>query len=104
MTGAIRSRTREFGLRSALGAGVGDLIYEAIRAELKPIAAGAAVGVVAALVVRLLLKTYFGRLSLLDPATCVAVGAACAAVSTCAAIWAAMRLRRFAPAEALRRA
>jgi putative ABC transport system permease protein len=96
------SRRREFGVRLALGATPGDLVWRGVGAGLMPVSIGATAGLlVAALVARLFVAVLPG-LSALDPLTYASVAllmVGCAAVAGLAAAW---RLRHIAPGDALR--
>jgi ABC-type antimicrobial peptide transport system permease subunit len=96
------SRQREFGVRLAFGATPRDLIWRGVTAALVPVSMGVAAGLaLAALVSRLFMSLLTG-LTTLDPFTYVAVATIMLCCAACAALCAAWRLRRMAPADALR--
>lgn len=99
---AAGQRTREFGIRMALGARAADVLWLVLGQGLKLALLGVAIGTAAAIgLTRLLTKLLFG-IQPTDPATMIAV----AVLLTCVAILAcwlpARRATRIAPTEALR--
>jgi putative ABC transport system permease protein len=99
---AAARRTREFGIRMALGARSGDVLRLVLGEGLKLTAAGLAIGIVAALALtRLLTKLLFG-VEPTDPLTIVAVAVLLACVATLACWLPAHRATRIHPTEALR--
>jgi predicted permease len=96
------SRQREFGIRVALGATPRNVVWRGVTAALVPVSIGVAAGLaVAAWVSRLFISLLTG-LATLDPFTYVAVATIMLGCAACAALGAAWRLRRVAPADALR--
>ena len=96
------SRRREFGVRVALGATPGDVVWRGARAALVPVGAGVVLGLVVAAIVARLFTSLLTGLSALDPLTFVSVGLVmlgCAALASFGAAW---RLRGVAPMDALR--
>ena len=96
------SRQREFGVRLALGASVGNLMRHALTVALVPVVVGVAAGLLCAGGISRLFKSLLTGLSALDALTYVTVAAlmlSCAALAALAAAW---RLRRLAPTEVLR--
>jgi putative ABC transport system permease protein len=99
---AASRRTREFGIRMALGARSGDVLRLVLRQGLKLTAAGVIIGIAAALgLTRLLTKLLFG-VDPADPLTIVSVTVLLACVATLACWLPARRATRIAPTEALR--
>jgi predicted permease len=96
------SRRREFGVRLALGATPGDLVWRGVAAGMMPVSIGALAGLVASAVVARLFLSLLPGLSAFDPLTFAGVAMlmiSCAAAAGLAAAW---RLRHVAPGEALR--
>jgi ABC-type antimicrobial peptide transport system permease subunit len=98
----VRGRTREIGIRTALGARTFDVLRMVIGEGMWPTLAGIAVGAVAALgSAKLLEKLVFG-VSATDPLTLAAVGGTLAAVALLASLIPAYRASRIDPLDALR--
>jgi len=98
----VRGRTREIGIRTALGARTVDLLRMVIGEGMGPTLAGIAIGAVAALgSARLLQKLVFG-ISATDPLTLVGVAGTLAAVALLASLIPAYRASRIDPLDALR--
>jgi len=98
----VRGRSREIGIRSALGARTVDVVRMVIIEGMTPAVAGIAVGVVAALLAgRLLEKLLFG-VSAHDPFTLFAVAGGLALVALAASIVPAWRASRVDPLIVLR--
>jgi putative ABC transport system permease protein len=99
---AVTRRRAEFAVRVALGASPSRVLREVFRRGLMPVAAGTAVGVVAALALaRLLAGLLFG----VEPSDPVSIGAAAALLllaGALAALFPALRAGRTDPAMALR--
>jgi putative ABC transport system permease protein len=92
-------RTREFGIRMALGARPGDVLRLVLGQGLKLAFAGVAIGTAAALVLtRLLTRLLFG-VEPTDPLTIIAVALLLAFVATIACWLPARRATRIAPTE-----
>jgi putative ABC transport system permease protein len=99
---AAARRTREFGIRMALGARSGDVLRLVLGEGLKLTAAGVAIGMGAALALtRLLTKLLFG-VEPTDPLTIAGVAVLLACVATLACWLPAHRATRIHPTEALR--
>jgi putative ABC transport system permease protein len=99
---SVSQRTREIGLRAALGATRGDVWWLVTRAALGTLAIGAALGLaIAAPALRPLGAVLF-RTELFDPALVTGVVATLAAVGVAAAALPAWRAARIDPATALR--
>jgi putative ABC transport system permease protein len=98
----VRGRTREIGIRTALGAGTFDVLRMVIGEGMWPTLVGIAVGAVGALgSAKLLEKLVFG-VSASDPLTLAAVGGTLAAVALLASLIPAYRASRIDPLDALR--
>jgi ABC-type antimicrobial peptide transport system permease subunit len=96
------SRRREFGVRLALGATPRDLVWRGVVAGLVPVSIGTAAGLVLAALVSRVFVALLPGLSAFAPLTYASVAAlmiGCAAAAGVAGAW---RLRRTAPADALR--
>jgi len=98
----VRGRSREIGIRAALGARRGDVVRLVVREGMAPTVAGIAAGAVAALGAgRLMEKLVFG-VSASDPLTLAAVSGALAFVALMASLIPAYRASRLDPSEVLR--
>lgn len=99
---AVSQRTREFGIRMALGAHSNDVLRLVIAGGFKIVAIGLAIGLAAAAgLTRLLASLLFG-VKPLDPATFLAAPVVLALVALGACAAPAMRAARVDPATALR--
>lgn len=98
----VTQRTREFGIRMALGAGAGDVVRMVIGQGIKLAAVGLAIGIGGALgVMRLMTSMLFGvRPS--DPLVFLTVAAALMMVAAIASLIPSIRAVRVRPAVALR--
>jgi putative ABC transport system permease protein len=102
MAYGVAQRTREFGIRLALGARPGGVLGLVLRGALALIAAGLILGVVAgALATRMLASALYG-VDPLDPATFAGVAAMLIAVALVASYVPARRATRVDPIAALR--
>jgi putative ABC transport system permease protein len=98
----VRGRSREIGIRTALGARTGDVLRMVIAEGMTPTLVGIAIGTLAALAsARLLAKLVFG-VSASDPLTLVVVGTTLAVVALLASLIPAYRASRVDPLEAVR--
>jgi predicted permease len=99
---AVAQRTREIGIRMALGASVGSVRALIVRQGMMPAIIGLAAGLLGAyFLTELMQKILFG-VEHTDPATFVGVAAFLAAVALGASYLPARRATRVAPTEALR--
>jgi putative ABC transport system permease protein len=99
---AVSERTREVGVRMALGAAPGDLRGWIMRQGLTPVLAGLGFGVVAALAFSRLIRSLLFGVGAADPITFAAISALLVAVAL-AAVWLpARRATRIDPVAALR--
>jgi predicted permease len=102
MAYAVTERTREIGVRIALGAQRGDVIGMVLRESLLPVLAGIAAGLCGALsLVRLVAGMLYG-VAPHDPFTIVLAAVAMLGVSLAAAVIPARRASRVEPMTALR--
>jgi predicted permease len=99
---AVGQRTREIGLRSALGAGGGDIVRLVARQALIPVGAGGAAGLASALVLGRSVDALLFGVKGLDPATFAAALFCLALVAFLAMILPARRALAVDPAVALR--
>jgi putative ABC transport system permease protein len=99
---SVTQRTREIGLRMALGAEPGDVLRIVLRRGLKLATIGLAIGLVGALALGRVLRTLLYATSPADPVTLVAVAAVLLAVAGLASYLPARRATRVDPTVALR--
>ena len=99
---AVSQRTREIGIRLALGAQKGGLKWMFVRSALTLTAVGVAIGVGSAAVLMQLMKSLLFGISPLDPFTYIAVPLVLAASATLASYLPARRAAAVDPGEALR--
>ncbi len=98
----VRGRSREIGIRTALGAQTADVVRLVIREGMTPTVIGIAIGVMAALAsARLLQKLVFG-VSPSDPLTLAGVAGMLAIVAVMASLVPAYRASRVDPLTVLR--
>ncbi|HEY7529443.1 MAG TPA: FtsX-like permease family protein, partial [Gemmatimonadota bacterium] len=95
-------RTREIGVRMALGAAPGDVLRSALAAGLRPALWGLAAGVVPALLVAGALRRLLRDLPPPDPILLLAAAATLAAAAVGAGLRPALRAARIQPLAALR--
>jgi predicted permease len=98
----VRGRSREIGIRSALGARTVDVLRLVVREGMTPALAGIAVGAIAAVAASTILERLVYGIGAADPLTLVGVAAALAAVALAACLVPAWRAARIAPLAALR--
>jgi predicted permease len=99
---AAAQRTREIGVRMALGAPVGDVRKLVLRHGLRLTALGVASGVVIALMLTRAMSAFLFGVGLMDPITYAAVSALLAAMTLVATYLPAYRASRVDPVVALR--
>jgi len=97
----VSQRTREFGIRMALGAQSADVLRMVIREALKITAAGVAAGLLLATLLTRWLTTLLFGVEPHDPVTFVGSAALLAAVALVACAAPALRAARVDPAVAL---
>ena len=98
----VRGRSREMGIRAALGAQAGDIVKLVIAEGMAPTLAGIAVGVAAAFVAARFLDRLVIGVSASDPLALALVAGALAAVALIASLVPAYRASRLDPVTALR--
>ena len=98
----VRGRSREIGIRTALGARTADVLRMVIVEGMSPTLVGIGVGTVLALATARILKTLVFGVSASDPLTLAAVGTALAVVALTASLVPAYRALRLDPLKALR--
>jgi putative ABC transport system permease protein len=98
----VAQRTREIGLRMALGAGAASVQGMVLKQGLRLVAAGLSIGLVLALVAARFLESLLFGVSGRDPATFVIVPLVLAAVALVACLLPARRATRLDPLVALR--
>ena len=102
LSGSVTERTREIGLRSALGASRGDILALVFRQGMKLAALGVAIGFLGAVAAsRALVSLLFG-VSMLDPVTYAGVIAVLLGVAAFACLMPARRAANIDPAITLR--
>lgn len=99
---SVTERTREFGLRMALGAMRGDVLRMVVGRGLRAVLIGVAVGIVGGLAVTRLLASYLFGVTGHDPLTFAAVAAIAVLVAIAACLAPALRATRVDPMIALR--
>lgn len=98
----VAQRTREFGVRIALGAGRGATVRLVVRQALGPAVSGIGLGLAAAAALTRLLHSLLFEVSTLDPGVFAAVAIVLVIVSGLAAAIPALRAMRVDPVVALR--
>ena len=99
---AMAQRTRELGIRLALGAQRGDVLRLVARETAPMVATGVVVGLIAALGLTRFVRTMLYEIQPNDPATFAAVGITLAVVAVVAALVPARRASRVDPVIAIR--
>jgi predicted permease len=99
---SVNERTREMGIRLALGAGTPRVVRSLMMPGLMMTGAGLAVGITAALVSARLLRSFVWGVSTADPLTFVSVAVLVLAIAAIASIVPARRILRLDPAATLR--
>ena len=102
LAGSVAERTREIGIRSALGATGGDILALVVRQGLSLTGLGVGIGLAAALAATRAIASMLFGVSPLDPATYAGVIALLAAVAVAASGVPAWRAARVDPASTLR--
>ena len=97
-----RGRSREIGIRTALGARAFDVLRLVIVEAMSPVLLGIAVGTVAALASAKVLNTLVFGVSASDPLTLAIAGATLAVVALMASMAPAYRASRLDPVKVLR--
>jgi putative ABC transport system permease protein len=98
----VRGRSREIGIRRALGARTSDVLRLVIVEGMSPVLVGVAAGTIAALASAKVMRTLVFGVSASDPLTLTAVGATLALVALMASLVPAYRALRLDPVRVLR--
>jgi putative ABC transport system permease protein len=98
----VRGRSREIGIRKALGARTSDVLRLVIVEGMSPVLVGVAAGTIAALASARVIRTLVFGVSASDPLTLAAVGATLALVALAASLVPAHRALRLDPVRVLR--
>ncbi|MCX6628289.1 MAG: ABC transporter permease, partial [Candidatus Solibacter sp.] len=98
----VTQRTREFGIRMALGASAGDVVGMVMRYGLRLAAIGLTFGVAGALAITRLMSTMLYGVRPTDPLVFGSVAVALMAVAVAASVVPSVRISRIRPANALR--
>jgi predicted permease len=98
----VTERTRELGIRMALGSGVSRAIQVALRPGLIWVLCGVAAGAAAALGLERFLKSFLWGVQPGDPITLIGVGAGLLLATVLASLIPASRIARLNPADTLR--
>jgi ABC-type antimicrobial peptide transport system permease subunit len=99
---AVVQRTQEIGVRMALGAHAGAVVWLFVARAALPVGLGIGVGPVGALAIGRLLQRFLIQTSPTDPTILVGIAVLLAAVSFAAAFFPARRATRLDPLAALR--
>lgn len=99
---SVTARTREFGVRAALGADSRSIVFLVLRSGARPVAIGLAIGVAGAAAISGLMRSLLFGVAPHDPVTFVVVPLFFAGVAAIAALLPARRAARLDPMEALR--
>ena len=102
LSGSVTERTREIGVRTALGASRGDIVALVFRQGMMLVAAGVVIGVCGALAASQVLVSLLFGISRIDPVAYVGVVGLMAVVSGIACCAPALRAARVDPAITLR--
>jgi putative ABC transport system permease protein len=99
---SVSQRTPEIGIRMALGAQPGSVLWLVLRRALGQLAIGLPIGIAAAFGVGRLLQSLLVQTSARDPLTIAAIAILMVVVSVAACLWPARRATRLDPVSALR--
>ena len=98
----VTERTKELGIRMALGSSIGGAIKVALRPGLIWVLTGLAVGTAASLGIERFLKSYLWGVQPGDPMTLIGVGLGLLLATALASLIPASRIARLNPADTLR--
>jgi putative ABC transport system permease protein len=98
----VRGRSREIGIRSALGAGTTDVLRLVVAEGMWPTLVGIVIGTLAAVASARVMETLVFGVSASDPRTLAAVGAVLVLVALIASVVPAYRAMRLDPVKVLR--
>jgi predicted permease len=98
----VTQRTREFGIRMALGASAGDVVGMVMRHGLRLAVIGLGIGLAGALAITRLMTTMLYGVRPTDPLVFGSVAVALMAVAVAASVIPSLRISRIRPANALR--
>ena len=99
---AVAQRTREIGVRMAVGASAGNVVGMVLASALRTVAIGLAIGAVVALAAARLIASQLYGVSARDPVTFAAIAGLLLAVALAASGIPALRAARIDPMSALR--
>jgi ABC-type antimicrobial peptide transport system permease subunit len=102
VSGIVTRRTREFGVRLALGASAADVLYATLRSTLAMVAAGLAAGLALAWWAGQFVERLLYGVSPTDPLALIAAAALIAGTALLAAVVPAWRAMRIDPVKVLR--
>jgi len=102
MSYSVAQRTREIGIRMALGARRADVLQMTVAQGLRLVGAGMILGLAAAFVLTRVMATLLYGISATDPITFIAISAVLLAVAILASYIPALRATRVDPISALR--
>jgi predicted lysophospholipase L1 biosynthesis ABC-type transport system permease subunit len=99
---AVRQRTREIGMRMALGAGQGQVIRDVLCSSSRAVAGGLAAGLLGSVLASWLIESGLHGVTRLDPATYGVVLALVTVAALAASLWPARMISKIDPVVALR--
>jgi putative ABC transport system permease protein len=99
---AVSQRTREIGVRMALGAERGTVLGLVVRQGMLPVAAGLVIGLLAAFAATRVMQSLLFETNATDPLTFIAITALLGMIALVASLVPAVRASRVDPVEALR--
>ena len=102
MAFAVTKRTREFGVRMAVGATPGEILWLVLRHGMKQVSLGLAIGLFVAFALATAITLLLFGVTPRDPVMYAAIAAVLAATALCACVIPARRASRLAPVVALR--